>query len=151
MIMWIMAGLVATFGALCYAEVGLLIPKSGGEYPIIYDSYGDIPGFLFAWVSNNLHWTTFRSKTKIAYLTSHFRPVQQSFVQHHQQFFVSHLHNTPIPQLEHVIDKMVRKNYWQFVLFGQVIWFSIKCIFIYHGVHCMDQRLSQDKNRLKLS
>lgn len=82
MIMWIMAGLVATFGALCYAEVGLLIPKSGGEYPIIYDSYGDIPGFLFAWVSNNLHWTTFRSKTKIAYLTFHFRPVQQSFGQH---------------------------------------------------------------------
>ena len=69
MIMWIMAGLVATFGALCYAEVGLLIPKSGGEYPIIYDSYGDIPGFLFAWVSNNLHWTTSRSKTKIACLT----------------------------------------------------------------------------------
>ena len=57
MIMWIMAGLVATFGALCYAEVGLLIPKSGGEYPIIYDSYGDIPGFLFAWVSDNLHLT----------------------------------------------------------------------------------------------
>ena len=54
MIMWIMAGLVATFGALCYAEVGLLIPKSGGEYPIIYDSYGDIPGFLFAWVSERL-------------------------------------------------------------------------------------------------
>ena len=54
MIMWIMAGLVATFGALCYAEVGLLIPKSGGEYPIIYDSYGDIPGFLFAWVSKRL-------------------------------------------------------------------------------------------------
>ena len=55
MIMWIMAGLVATFGALCYAEVGLLIPKSGGEYPIIYDSYGDIPGFLFAWVSKRLY------------------------------------------------------------------------------------------------
>ena len=57
MIMWIMAGLVATFGALCYAEVGLLIPKSGGEYPIIYDSYGDIPGFLFAWVSDRFHST----------------------------------------------------------------------------------------------
>ena len=31
MIMWIMAGLVATFGALCYTEVGLLIPKSGRD------------------------------------------------------------------------------------------------------------------------
>ena len=51
MIMWVLAGLVAMMGALCYAEVGLLIPKSGGEYPVLYESYGTIPGFIFAWVS----------------------------------------------------------------------------------------------------
>ena len=51
MVLWLVAGLVAAMGALCYAEVGLLIPKSGGEYPIIYDSYGHICGFIFAWVS----------------------------------------------------------------------------------------------------
>ena len=51
MILWLVAGVVAAMGALCYAEVGLLIPKSGGEYPIIKDSYGDYCGFIFAWVS----------------------------------------------------------------------------------------------------
>ena len=81
MIMWIMAGLVATFGALCYAEVGLLIPKSGGEYPIIYDSYGDIPGFLFAWVSDSFHSSEIQV-LKVKSLTFLFRPVQPSFVQH---------------------------------------------------------------------
>jgi len=50
MIMWVLSGVVATLGALCYAEMGTLIPKSGGEYPIIYDGYGQIPGFLFAWI-----------------------------------------------------------------------------------------------------
>ena len=54
MIMWVLAGLVAMMGALCYAEVGLLIPKSGGEYPVLYESYGTIPGFIFAWVSTIL-------------------------------------------------------------------------------------------------
>jgi L-type amino acid transporter 9 len=49
MVLWVLSGMVATMGALCYAEVGILVPKSGGEYPIIYDAYGGIPGFLFAW------------------------------------------------------------------------------------------------------
>ena len=75
MIMWIMAGLVATFGALCYAEVGLLIPKSGGEYPIIYDSYGDIPGFLFAWVSDSFHLTEIQGlKLLVQTCTTIIRP-----------------------------------------------------------------------------
>ena len=82
MIMWIMAGLVATFGALCYAEVGLLIPKSGGEYPIIYDSYGDIPGFLFAWVGDSFHSTKIQGLNSKFSLNFLFRPVQPSFVQH---------------------------------------------------------------------
>ena len=39
MIIWAGAGLIATIGALCYAEVGTLIPKSGGEYPILREGY----------------------------------------------------------------------------------------------------------------
>ncbi len=46
-----MAGALATCGAMSYAEVGTLIPKSGGEYPIIYESFGPFLSFLFAWTS----------------------------------------------------------------------------------------------------
>ena len=54
MILWVLGGVVAGCGALCYAEVGLLIPKSGGEYPIVYDTYGHVPAFLFAWASSTI-------------------------------------------------------------------------------------------------
>lgn len=51
MIMWFICGLLATFGALCYVEIGCVIPKTGGEYPVLDHVYGPTPAFLFAWVS----------------------------------------------------------------------------------------------------
>lgn len=31
-VMWTICGIFALFGALCYSELGTLIPKSGGEF-----------------------------------------------------------------------------------------------------------------------
>ena len=45
------AGVLALFGAISYAEVGTMIPKSGGEFPIIKEAFGSYPAFLFAWTS----------------------------------------------------------------------------------------------------
>jgi basic amino acid/polyamine antiporter, APA family len=45
---WGAAGLVAILGALCFAELGGLLPHAGGEYVYLRTSYGEIPGFLFA-------------------------------------------------------------------------------------------------------
>nr|CAH0112575.1 unnamed protein product [Daphnia galeata] len=50
---------VAIIGALCYAELGTLIPKSGGEYIYFKEAFdsprhrfwGPVMSFLFAWVS----------------------------------------------------------------------------------------------------
>ena len=43
--------LLSFSGALCFAELGTLIPKSGGEYAYLSKAFGSIPSFLFAWIS----------------------------------------------------------------------------------------------------
>lgn len=45
---WVVAGLVAMAGALCFAELGALFPHAGGEYVYLSRAYGELPGFLFA-------------------------------------------------------------------------------------------------------
>ncbi|HVH83302.1 MAG TPA: amino acid permease [Steroidobacteraceae bacterium] len=45
---WVAAGLVAMLGALCFAELGALLPHAGGEYVYLSRAYGELPGFLFA-------------------------------------------------------------------------------------------------------
>jgi APA family basic amino acid/polyamine antiporter len=45
---WVAAGLVAMAGALCFAELGALMPHAGGEYVYLSRAYGELPGFLFA-------------------------------------------------------------------------------------------------------
>ena len=45
---WVAAGGVAMLGALCFAELGGLLPQAGGEYVYLRTAYGELPGFLFA-------------------------------------------------------------------------------------------------------
>ena len=48
---WVVAGLVATLGALCFAELGTLMPRAGGEYLYLRAAFGDLPGFLYVCMS----------------------------------------------------------------------------------------------------
>ena len=45
---WAVAGAVAILGALCFAELGALLPDAGGEYVYLRAAFGEIPGFLYA-------------------------------------------------------------------------------------------------------
>ncbi len=45
---WVAAGIVAMFGALCFAELGALLPDAGGEYVYLRAAFGEVPGFLYA-------------------------------------------------------------------------------------------------------
>ena len=45
---WVVAGLVALLAALCFAELGALLPDAGGEYVYLRAAYGEVPAFLYA-------------------------------------------------------------------------------------------------------
>jgi len=48
---WAVAGLVAVLGALCFSELGTLIPRAGGEYQYVRLAFGDLPGFAYVCMS----------------------------------------------------------------------------------------------------
>eukprot|EP00118_Oscarella_pearsei_P002342 m.10290 g.10290 ORF g.10290 m.10290 type:complete len:492 (+) comp22140_c0_seq1:38-1513(+) len=49
MSIWILAGLMALGGGLCYCELGTSIPESGGDYVYLHRAYGPLPAFLYTW------------------------------------------------------------------------------------------------------
>lgn len=48
-LLWVVGGAVALFGALTLAELAALFPHSGGIYVFLREAYGPLPAFLFGW------------------------------------------------------------------------------------------------------
>src|SRR5213593_1247787 len=51
---WVLGGLLALCGALTYAELGALFPRSGGVFVYIREGFGRLPAFLFGWTELTL-------------------------------------------------------------------------------------------------
>jgi len=47
--MWVLGGVVCFLGALGYAELGAMMPLSGGHYVYLRECYGPLCGFLCGW------------------------------------------------------------------------------------------------------
>jgi APA family basic amino acid/polyamine antiporter len=50
-LLWIVGGVLALAGALCYAELGAAMPEAGAEYVYLRETYGPALGFMSAFVS----------------------------------------------------------------------------------------------------
>lgn len=51
LVLWLLGGVLSFCGALCYAELVCMMPRSGGEYHLMREAYHPLAGFLAGWVS----------------------------------------------------------------------------------------------------
>lgn len=49
--LWLCGGLLSLCGALCYAELVTMMPRSGGEYHLLREAYHPVFGFMAGWIS----------------------------------------------------------------------------------------------------
>lgn len=48
---WVAGGLLAMAGGLTFAEMGAMLPRTGGLYVFLEEAYGPVWGFLFGWAA----------------------------------------------------------------------------------------------------
>lgn len=46
---WIVTGVLSFFGALAFAELGAMLPATGGQYVYLREAWGHLPAFLCGW------------------------------------------------------------------------------------------------------
>jgi basic amino acid/polyamine antiporter, APA family len=70
---WVFTGLLSFFGALAYAELGAMIPATGGQYVFLREAYGPLFGFLCGWtyffviISAAIAWLSITFATYLGY------------------------------------------------------------------------------------
>jgi APA family basic amino acid/polyamine antiporter len=48
---WVITGIISFFGAMAYAELGAMMPESGGQYVYLREAYGAPVAFVCGWVA----------------------------------------------------------------------------------------------------
>jgi len=70
---WLVGGVFALCGALCYGELGALFPSAGGEYVFLRESFGKGIGFLSRFISLVVGFSGPIAAAAIAFATYLFR------------------------------------------------------------------------------
>src|SRR5215468_5256685 len=70
---WVFTGILSFFGALAYAELGAMIPATGGQYVFLRESWGPMCAFLCGWtyffvvLSASIAWLSITFATYLGY------------------------------------------------------------------------------------
>ncbi len=83
MMLWVVGGLTALCGALCYAELGAALPRSGGEYNFLSRIYHPAAGYVSGWISATIGFaapTALAAITFGSYLSSVFPGLSKSWL-----------------------------------------------------------------------
>lgn len=67
LLLWLTGGVAAFCGALCYAELGALFPRSGGEYNFLGRIYHPAAGFVSGWLSATIGFAAPSAAVAIAF------------------------------------------------------------------------------------
>lgn len=79
LICWIIGGVLALSGALCYGELGAMFPRAGGEYVFIREGIGKPFGFLSGWVSLIVGFSAPIAAAAIAFATYFYQSMSLDF------------------------------------------------------------------------
>ncbi len=73
---WIFTGVLSFFGALAFAELGAMLPATGGQYVFLREAYGPLFGFLCGWtyffivISAAIAWLSITFATYVGYFVT---------------------------------------------------------------------------------
>ena len=51
LLVWVIAGIVSLFGAMINAEIGTILPNTGGQYVYFRHMYGEFLAFIYGWAA----------------------------------------------------------------------------------------------------
>jgi len=80
LVCWLVGGLFALSGALCYGELGAMFPKAGGEYIFLRESFGKGVAFLSGWISLIVGFSAPIAAAAIAFAAYFFRAIPVSSI-----------------------------------------------------------------------
>lgn len=105
-VLWVIGGIAALTGALCYAEIGALFPRSGGEYHYLSKIYHPSLGFMSGWISATVGFAAPVALAAIA-LGNYTGFVVLRYVPEEWTEFMMKLTGLPLPRLNLLFSKYV--------------------------------------------
>uniref|UniRef100_A0A674CND9 Solute carrier family 7 member 10a n=1 Tax=Salmo trutta TaxID=8032 RepID=A0A674CND9_SALTR len=80
LIVWVCGGGICALGSMCYAELGVTIPKSGGDYSYVTEIFGGLVGFLLLWSAVLIMYPTTLAVIALTFSNYVLQPVFQNCV-----------------------------------------------------------------------